>query len=58
MPLSVFKYFSRKILFSRAFQDSPVFSSTFQACSNPAILKYANKARLVVDKKITFVFIF
>ena len=31
-PLSVF---SREILFSRTFQDSPVYSSTFQACANP-----------------------
>ena len=34
-----FKYFSRQILFSRAFQDSPVYSSTFQACVNPDISK-------------------
>ena len=26
-----FKYFSRQTLFSRTFQDCPVFSSTFQA---------------------------
>ena len=31
----LFKYFSRQILFSRTFQDSPVNSSTFQACANP-----------------------
>ena len=30
-----FKYFSRQILFSRTFQDSTVYSSTFQACANP-----------------------
>ena len=30
-----FKYFSRQILFSKTFQDSPVYSSTFQACANP-----------------------
>ena len=35
-PLSVFKYFLRPILFSRTFRDSPVYSSTFQACANPA----------------------
>ena len=35
-PLNVFQYFSRQILFSRTFQDSPVYSSTFQACENPA----------------------
>ena len=31
-----FKYFSRQVLFSRTFQDSLVYSSTFQACANPA----------------------
>ena len=31
----LFKYFSRHIRFSRTFQDSPVYSSTFQACANP-----------------------
>ena len=36
-PLSVFKYFSRQILFSRTFQYSPVYSSTFQACANPVV---------------------
>ena len=30
-PLSVFQV---QILFSRTFQDSPVYSSTFQACAN------------------------
>ena len=30
-----FKLFSRQIKFSRTFQDSPVYSSTFQACANP-----------------------
>ena len=30
-----FKYFSMQFLFSRTFQDSPVYSSTFQACVNP-----------------------
>ena len=30
-----FKYFSKQILFSRIFQDNPVYSSTFQACMNP-----------------------
>ena len=28
-----FKFFSRQI--SRTFKDSPVYSSTFQACANP-----------------------
>ena len=30
-----FKYFLRQTLFSRTFQDSPVYSSTIQACANP-----------------------
>ena len=37
MPLSVFKYFSRQISFSRTFQDSHVYLSTFQACANPVL---------------------
>ena len=28
--------FSRQIKFSRTFQESPLNSSTFQACANPA----------------------
>ena len=32
----VFESFSRQFLFSRTFQDSPVYSSTFQVCANPA----------------------
>ena len=32
-----FKYFSRQTLFSITFQDSPVYSSTFQACANPEL---------------------
>ena len=32
-----FKYFSRQILFSRTSQEGPVYSSTFQACANPAV---------------------
>ena len=35
-----FKYFSRQILFSRTFQDSPVYSSTFQACANSVHCKF------------------
>ena len=30
-----FMYFSKQILFSRTFQDSPVYSSTLQTCVNP-----------------------
>ena len=33
----IFQYFSRQILFSRTFQESPLNSSTFQACVNPVI---------------------
>ena len=31
----IFQYFSRQIYFSRTFQESPLYSSTFQACANP-----------------------
>ena len=31
----IFQYFSRQILFSMTFQESPINSSTFQACANP-----------------------
>ena len=31
----IFQYFSRKIYFSRTFHESPLKSSTFQACANP-----------------------
>ena len=34
-PSSVFQVLLKQILFSRTFQDSPVYSSTFQACANP-----------------------
>ena len=37
-----FKYFSRQILFSMTFQDSPVNSSTFQACVNLAVAMVPN----------------
>ena len=35
--LVFFKYFSRQISFSRTYQDSPAYSSTFQACANPVV---------------------
>ena len=38
--LGVFKNFSRQILFSRTFPDSLVYSSTFEACTNPLSLHY------------------
>ena len=42
----IFQYFSWHISFSRTFQESPLNSSTFQACanpefSNPNLTKYA-----------------
>ena len=45
--LSVFPVLFIPILFSRTFQDSPVYSSTFQACVNPispAIKQIEDKA--------------
>ena len=37
-PLSTFK----ANLFSRTFQDSPVYSSTFQACGNPGAITFVS----------------
>ena len=37
-PLSVFPILFKANLISRPFQDSSVYSSTFQACVNPAFL--------------------
>ena len=36
-PLSVFQYFLRQIYFSRTFQDSPVYSSTFSSLCEPGL---------------------
>ena len=48
----VFKDFSRQIRFSRTFQDSPVYSSTFQACANPVHMRVVvNTSSLPVYKK-------
>ena len=33
----IFQYFSKQIYFSRIFQESPLNSSTFQACVNPIL---------------------
>ena len=33
-----FQSFSRQILFSGTFQENSVYSSTFQACANPALV--------------------
>ena len=41
-----FKYFSRQILFSRTLQDSPVCTSTFQACANPELVSVAKETSL------------
>ena len=35
MPLSVFQVLFKANFIFRTFQDSPVYSSTFQACTNP-----------------------
>ena len=35
-PLSDFSVLFKTIYFSRTFQESPLNSSTFQACANPA----------------------
>ena len=34
-PLNVFQALFKANLFSKTFQDSPIYSSTFQACVNP-----------------------
>ena len=36
-PLSLFQVLFKAYLFSRTFQDSLVYSSTFQACANPVL---------------------
>ena len=41
-----FKYFSRQILFSMTFLDSPVYSNTFQACANPDVYGLKNHKTL------------
>ena len=38
----IFQHFSRQIWFSSTFQDSPSFSSTFQACANPGFIIRVN----------------
>ena len=43
-PLRVFQVLSSQILFSSTFQDSPVYSSTFQACANSALASMHNWA--------------
>ena len=35
VPLLLHQNFSRKIKFPKTFQDSHLYSSTFQACTNP-----------------------
>ena len=39
MPLSVFQVLFKANFVSRTFQDSPVYSSTLQACANPLYVK-------------------
>ena len=48
-PLFGAAYFSRQILFSRTFQDKPVYSSTFQACANPAIHCHFSALKAVIN---------
>ena len=36
-PLSVFQVLFKTNFIFKDFQDSPVYSSTFQACENPAV---------------------
>ena len=54
-----FKYFSKQILFSRTFQDSPLYSSTFQACANPGTVNVLNISYIDYGKysKITNTFL-
>ena len=52
-PLSVFQVLFKVILFSRTFQDSPVYSSTFQACANPAQLEIYTKGSKDLDKTMS-----
>ena len=33
-------FFPRQIKFSRTFKNSPVYSSTFQACANPVEIEH------------------
>ena len=46
-PLSVFQVLFKANLILRTFQDSPVYSSTFQACANPAVYS-ANALRMQI----------
>ena len=39
--LSDFQVLFKQFQFSRTFQDRPIYSSTFQACANPARLLIA-----------------
>ena len=49
-----FKDFSRQIVFSRTFQGSPVYSSTFQACANPAASEDTVPVSLSLDGAFIF----
>ena len=49
----IFQYFSRQISFSRTFQESPLNSSTFQACANPDKASKANVQHLQQRIKYT-----
>ena len=47
-PLSVFQVLFKANLIFKDFQDSPVYSSTFQACENP------DKAKNILCNAFTF----
>ena len=54
MPLSVFQVLFKANLISRAFQDSPVYSSTFQACANPVVRAFAlNRSNMICFLPLT-----
>ena len=40
----IFQYFLWQIKFSRTFQESPLNSSTFQACANPGVISCSKEA--------------
>ena len=56
-PLSVFQVLFKANVFSRTFRDSPIYSSTFQACANP---ECDLKVLLVSEylQNLTFVFLY
>ena len=55
-PLSVFQILSRQILFSRTFQDSPVYLSTFQVCANPETISRGILLGISAQPKIRVIY--